>query len=41
VSEKVGAFREAGVQRMFVWPVADEVTQIQLFSAEVMTRLDP
>ena len=41
VAEKVGAFRDAGVQRMFVWPVADEVTQIQLFSAEVMTRLDP
>jgi hypothetical protein len=38
--EKVVAFRDAGVQRMFLWPVADEIVQLQRFSEEVMTRLD-
>jgi alkanesulfonate monooxygenase SsuD/methylene tetrahydromethanopterin reductase-like flavin-dependent oxidoreductase (luciferase family) len=40
VMEKVVAFRDAGVQRMFLWPVADEIVQLQRFSEEVMTRLD-
>jgi alkanesulfonate monooxygenase SsuD/methylene tetrahydromethanopterin reductase-like flavin-dependent oxidoreductase (luciferase family) len=33
--EKLRAFREAGVQRVFIWPVADEVDQLQRFCDEV------
>jgi hypothetical protein len=40
VTEKLIAFRDHGVQRMFLWPVADEIVQLQRFSEEVMSRLD-
>jgi alkanesulfonate monooxygenase SsuD/methylene tetrahydromethanopterin reductase-like flavin-dependent oxidoreductase (luciferase family) len=30
-AEKLSAFARAGVQRVFVWPVADEVHQLELF----------
>jgi alkanesulfonate monooxygenase SsuD/methylene tetrahydromethanopterin reductase-like flavin-dependent oxidoreductase (luciferase family) len=30
-AEKVAAFAHAGVQRVFVWPVADEAHQLELF----------
>jgi hypothetical protein len=30
-AEKLSAFARAGVQRVFVWPVADEIEQLQLF----------
>ncbi len=30
-AEKLSAFARAGVQRVFVWPVADEVHQLDLF----------
>ena len=39
VLDKIGAFRDAGVQRMFVWPVGDDIAQLQRFSAEVMAPL--
>jgi hypothetical protein len=29
--EKLSAFARAGVQRVFIWPVADEEHQIELF----------
>jgi hypothetical protein len=29
--EKLSAFAHAGVQRVFVWPVADEANQLELF----------
>jgi alkanesulfonate monooxygenase SsuD/methylene tetrahydromethanopterin reductase-like flavin-dependent oxidoreductase (luciferase family) len=35
VVEKLIAFAEAGVQRVFMWPVADEARQLQRFAAEV------
>jgi probable F420-dependent oxidoreductase len=35
VTEKLLAFEEAGVQRVYLWPVTDEVTQIQRFAQEV------
>lgn len=38
VAEKLSAFRDSGVQRMFVWPVTDEIEQLRRF-ADVMTRL--
>ena len=39
VLDKIGAFRDAGVQRMFVWPVDDDIAQLQRFGAEVMAPL--
>jgi alkanesulfonate monooxygenase SsuD/methylene tetrahydromethanopterin reductase-like flavin-dependent oxidoreductase (luciferase family) len=34
-ADKLVAFRDAGVQRVFVWPVTDELRQIERFRAEV------
>jgi alkanesulfonate monooxygenase SsuD/methylene tetrahydromethanopterin reductase-like flavin-dependent oxidoreductase (luciferase family) len=39
VLEKVVAFRDSGAQWMFVWPVADDIEQLQRFSDEVMAPL--
>lgn len=43
VLDKVSAFRDAGVQWMFVWPVGngagDDIEQLHRFHDEVMTRL--
>ena len=38
-AEKLHAFREAGVQRVLVWPVVDEARQLELFCDEVVPRL--
>jgi alkanesulfonate monooxygenase SsuD/methylene tetrahydromethanopterin reductase-like flavin-dependent oxidoreductase (luciferase family) len=35
-AERISAFRDAGAQRVFVWPVADELRQLELFSERVM-----
>ena len=34
-AEKLSAFARAGVQRVFIWPVADEAHQLELFWEEV------
>ena len=34
-AEKLTAFAEAGVQRVFIWPVADEAHQLERFWNEV------
>ena len=34
-AEKLLAFRDAGVQQVFVWPVTDELRQLERFRAEV------
>ena len=34
-AEKLTAFAKAGVQRVFIWPVADEVQQLERFWNEV------
>ncbi|HLN76357.1 MAG TPA: LLM class flavin-dependent oxidoreductase [Nocardioidaceae bacterium] len=39
VVEKLAAFRDAGVHRMFVWPVTDNIEQLERFGGEVMPRL--
>ncbi len=39
VAEKLAAFAEAGLQRVFVWPVADELEQLHRFSDDVMPLL--
>ncbi len=35
-AEKLHAFREAGVQQVLVWPVVDEVRQLELFREQVV-----
>lgn len=34
-AEKLSAFARAGVQRVFIWPIADEVHQLELFANRV------
>ena len=38
-AEKLGAFRDAGVQQVLIWPVADEVRQLELFYERVVPLL--
>ena len=40
-AEKLRAFRDAGVQQVFVWPVTDELRQLERFRAEVWPLVDP
>ena len=40
VADKLDAYRAAGVQRVFLWPVADELEQLKRFAGEVIPRLD-
>jgi alkanesulfonate monooxygenase SsuD/methylene tetrahydromethanopterin reductase-like flavin-dependent oxidoreductase (luciferase family) len=40
VANKLNGFRDAGVKRVFLWPVADELEQLARFAAEVIPRLD-
>ncbi len=40
VADKLNAFSAAGVQRVFLWPVADELEQLKRFAGEVIPRLD-
>jgi alkanesulfonate monooxygenase SsuD/methylene tetrahydromethanopterin reductase-like flavin-dependent oxidoreductase (luciferase family) len=39
VVEKLIAFRDAGVQWMFLWPVADDIEQLQRFADQVIPPL--
>ena len=39
VRDRLMAFRDAGVHRVFVWPVDDEISQLQRFSEEVLPAL--
>ena len=34
-AEKLAAYRAAGVQRVFLWPVSDELNQLAIFRAKV------
>jgi hypothetical protein len=36
---RLAAFRDAGVQQVFGWPVLDEIDQLHRFSAEVLRQL--
>jgi len=40
-AEKLSAFARAGVQRVFVWPVADEANQLELFWETVRPAIAP
>ena len=39
--EKLSAFAQAGVQRVFIWPVADEQRQLELFWDKVRPHVAP
>ena len=39
VRDNLMAFRDAGVQRIFVWPVDDEIRQLHRFAEEVLPAL--
>ena len=39
VVDKLAAFRDAGAQRVLLWPVGDEVAQLERFHAEVWPQL--
>ena len=35
-AERIGAYEEAGAERIFVWPLADELDQLERFRSEVV-----
>jgi len=39
VADRLLAFRDAGVRRVFMWPVGDEITQLHRLAEEVMPAL--
>jgi hypothetical protein len=39
MAERLAAWREAGVQRVFLWPVADELEQLRRFAELVRPAL--
>ncbi len=39
-AEQLNAFATAGVQRVFIWPVAHETYQLERFAAEVLPVID-
>jgi alkanesulfonate monooxygenase SsuD/methylene tetrahydromethanopterin reductase-like flavin-dependent oxidoreductase (luciferase family) len=41
VADKLNAFRDAGVRRAFLWPVADELEQLQRFAEESFLSWTP
>jgi alkanesulfonate monooxygenase SsuD/methylene tetrahydromethanopterin reductase-like flavin-dependent oxidoreductase (luciferase family) len=40
-AEKLAAYKAAGVQRVFVWPIKDEIQQLRIFKQKVMPLVDP
>jgi alkanesulfonate monooxygenase SsuD/methylene tetrahydromethanopterin reductase-like flavin-dependent oxidoreductase (luciferase family) len=34
-AEKLAAYHNAGVQRVYLWPIADELEQIKIFMGQV------
>ena len=39
-AKKVAAYKAAGVQRLFVWPVVDEINQLNIFQKKVVPLVD-
>ena len=37
----IGGYREAGLQRMLLWPVKDEVAQLERLATEIIPQLRP
>jgi alkanesulfonate monooxygenase SsuD/methylene tetrahydromethanopterin reductase-like flavin-dependent oxidoreductase (luciferase family) len=40
-AEKLAAYKTAGVQRVFVWPIKDEIEQLRMFKQRVAPLVDP
>ena len=40
-AERISAYARAGLQRMFLWPVADELRQLELFREQVVPQISP
>ena len=40
-AERLAAFLGAGARRIFVWPLGDEVRQLELFRERVVSLLPP
>jgi alkanesulfonate monooxygenase SsuD/methylene tetrahydromethanopterin reductase-like flavin-dependent oxidoreductase (luciferase family) len=38
-AERIGAYIRAGAQRIFLWPLGDEIEQLAAFRAQVMPLL--
>jgi alkanesulfonate monooxygenase SsuD/methylene tetrahydromethanopterin reductase-like flavin-dependent oxidoreductase (luciferase family) len=39
-AEKLAAYQPAGVQRIYLWPIANEIEQIRIFMDQVMPRIE-
>jgi alkanesulfonate monooxygenase SsuD/methylene tetrahydromethanopterin reductase-like flavin-dependent oxidoreductase (luciferase family) len=39
-ADKLARFRDAGAERVFVWPVDDDLGQLERFHEAVVSRLD-
>ena len=35
-ASRLRAYKDAGAERMFIWPLADEIKQLERFAAEVI-----
>jgi alkanesulfonate monooxygenase SsuD/methylene tetrahydromethanopterin reductase-like flavin-dependent oxidoreductase (luciferase family) len=40
-AEKLAAYKAAGVQRVFIWPIKDEIEQLKIFKQKVEPLIDP
>jgi len=40
-AEKLAAYKTAGVQRVFIWPIKDEIEQLRIFKQKVVPLVDP
>ena len=40
-AEKLAAYKAAGVQRVFIWPIKDEIEQLRIFKDKVAPLVDP
>jgi alkanesulfonate monooxygenase SsuD/methylene tetrahydromethanopterin reductase-like flavin-dependent oxidoreductase (luciferase family) len=39
-AEKLASYKAAGVQRVFIWPVGDELNQLTVFQKKVALLVD-
>ena len=39
-AEKLAAYHEVGVQRIYLWPLGDELEQIKIFMRQVVPFMD-
>ena len=39
-AKKLAAYKAAGVQRVFVWPIKDEIEQLRIFQQKVVLLVD-